>query len=285
MNSQYKIAGVITLFNPDEKIKFRIESILPFVEKLFLIDNSEKSNEDLSSAFQDNQKVEYCFNNSNLGIAASMNIAIKKAMDEKFDFLLTMDQDSEFEPNSLAKLISSISADENIAIYSPFHKNKFFTNPPQNSDNEEIFDVMTSGNLLNLNAVKRVGMFKEDYFIDYVDIEYCLRLRKNGFKIIRVNSSILNHNEANLMEKSFWGKKVYPPNHKPFRWYYKVRNFFYMKNQYKNDFAEYFKAEKKNIRNNIIKLILFEPEKLLKLKFIVKGFRDYQKNITGKMFL
>lgn len=283
MNSQYKIAGVITLFNPDEKIKFRIEAILPFVEKLFLIDNSEKLNEDIDSTYQDNQKVEYCFNNSNLGIAASMNIAIEKAIAEKFDFILTMDQDSEFEPNSLAKLISSLSADGNIAIYSPFHKNKFFTNPPQSSDNEEIFDVMTSGNFLNLNAVKRVGMFREDYFIDYVDIEYCLRLRKNGFKIIRVNSSILNHNEANLMVKSFWGKKVYPPNHKPFRWYYKIRNFFYLKDEYQSDFPEYFANEKKNIRNNIIKIFLFEDYKFQKVKFIIKGFFDYRKNVKGKL--
>jgi len=283
MKNQYKIAGVITLFNPDEKIKFRIEAILPFVEKLFLIDNSDGLNEYLSSTYKGNQKVEYCFNNSNLGIAASMNIAIEKAIAKKFDFLLTMDQDSEFEANSLAKIISAIISDDSIAIYSPFHKNKFFTNPPQSSDNEEIFDVMTSGNLLNLNSVKQVGKFREDYFIDYVDIEFCLRLRKNGFKIIRVNSSILNHNEANLMVKSFWGKKVYPPNHKPFRWYYKIRNFFYLKDEYQSDFPEYFANEKKNIRNNIIKIFLFEKHKFLKMKFIIKGFLDYRKNIRGKL--
>jgi rhamnosyltransferase len=85
------------------------------------------------------------------------------------------------------------------------------------------------------------------------------------------------------MVKSFWGKKVYPPNHKPFRWYYKIRNFFYLKDEYQSDFPEYFANEKKNIRNNIFKIFLFEDYKFQKVKFIIKGFFDYRKNVKGKL--
>lgn len=282
MNNQNKIAAVITLYNPDEKVNLRVESILPFVEKLYLIDNSDKSNENLLSNYLSNSKIEYIFNNDNLGIAASMNIAIEKALERDYNYLLTMDQDSQFENDSLEKLISSIKPDNSIAIYSPFHKNKYFTNPPT-QDMEEISDVMTSGNILSLHSVKQVGKFREDYFIDYVDIEFCLRLRKNGFKILRVNHSILMHNEADLIKKSFFGKDIYPPNHKPFRWYYKIRNYLYLRDEYQKDFPDYFINEKRNIRNNIIKLILFEPCKFSKLKYIVKGYISFKKKIAGKL--
>ncbi len=278
-----KIAAVITLYNPDEKIIIRAESLLPFVEKLFLIDNSDNSNDRIIEHFKNDLKVNYVFNGRNIGIAASMNIAIKLALEENFVFILTMDQDSEFESNSLEVLISTIQENEDVAIYSPFHKNKFFTKPSTNHNVEEVSDVMTSGNLLNLCAVKKVGFFREDYFIDYVDIEYCLRLRKNGYRILRVNSSILIHNEANLLEKNFIGKKIYPPNHKPFRWYYKVRNFFYLKKEYQQDFPDYFIIESRNIRNNIIKFLLYEREKYLKIKFAIKGYLDFRKNVKGKM--
>lgn len=285
MNDKKKIAAVITLFNPDEKIRTRLESIIPFTERIYLIDNSESVNDGLLNHFQSLQKVEYIFNGENLGIASAMNIGIKKALSEGFDYLLTLDQDSEFENNSLENLISSIQPNDKVAIYSPFHKNKFFTNPPSNEEYEEIPDVMTSGNLLNLKVVEKIGLFREDYFIDYVDIEYCLRLRKNDYKILRVNSSFLNHNEANLMRKSFLGKYVYPPNHKPFRWYYKIRNYFYLKDEYLSHFPEYFEKEKRNIRNNIFKIILFEKEKFLKIKFILRGYFDYRRNIKGKLIL
>jgi rhamnosyltransferase len=281
VNHKNKIAAVVTIFNPDEKIKVRLDSIFPFVEKLYIVDNSDQENKHISKYQQ--EKVEYIFNGENLGIAYAMNLGIEKAQSDGFNFLLTLDQDSEFDINSLENLILSIQSDDKVAIYSPFHKNKFFTNLPSNDQYEEVFDVMSSGNILNLEITKLVGLFREDYFIDYVDTEYCLRLRKNGYKIIRVNSSILNHNEANLMRKSFWGKYVYPPNHKPFRWYYKIRNFFYLRAQYRSDFPEYFLKEQRNIINNIIKLILFEPDKILKLRFIIKGFIDYKKNVKGKL--
>ncbi len=198
-------------------------------------------------------------------------------------FLLTMDQDSYFEGDSLRKLLLGINDDNKVGIYSPFHKNRFLTNLPQSEGLEEISDVMTSGNILNLSAVKTVGKFKEEYFIDYVDIEFCLRLRKNGYKIIRNNNSLLIHNEANLSKRKFFGKTVYPPNHSAERWYYKIRNYLYLKREYATDFPEYFRAEGKKIRNNIFKVLLFEKQKLKKMEMIIKGYFHFGKNITGKM--
>lgn len=283
MNNVENFAAVITLFNPDEKIINRIESILPFVAQIYIVDNSNSPNDKLKNHFQDQKKVEYIFNGDNIGIAAAMNIGIKKALDQNFVYLLTLDQDSEFESKSFENLISAIKPDQKIAIYSPFHKNKYFTNPPETDDIQEVSDIMTSGNILSLDAVKKVGYFKEEYFIDYVDIEYCLRLRKFGYKIMRVNNSFLIHSEANLSRRKILGFVVYPPNHKPFRWYYKIRNYCYLKKDYHMDFADYFIAESRNIRNNIIKILLFENEKYKKLKYAFRGYLDFRKNIKGRM--
>lgn len=276
------LAGVVVLYNPFSEIDENVKSFLDQLNYLFVIDNSEVSEKSFASLFSNLPKVRFLINNQNIGIAKAINLAIKKALDGGYKYLLTMDQDSKFEDSALKKLISKIG-DETVGIYSPFHKNKYFTNPPFDQEIEEVSDVMTSGNILNLEAVKKVGLFREDYFIDYVDIEYCLRLRKNGYKILRVNNSFLVHNEANLSKKSFFGKNVFPPNHKPFRWYYKIRNYLYLKEEYKIDFPEYFLKESKNIRNNIIKVILFEQNKILKLKMMIKGYLHYRKHITGKL--
>ena len=262
------IGGVVILYNPEDKFLENIKSFINHIANLIIIDNSERSNEKLIKDSINNFKIEYIFNSSNLGIASALNIAAIKAINKGYKFLLTMDQDSYFEDGSLKRLIHCIeeTKHETIGIYSPFHKNKFFTRPPQNKNIVEVSDVMTSGNILNLSIFKELGKFKEDYFIDYVDIEYCLRLRKNGYKVVRVNDSFLVHNEADLTRRKFFGLFVYPQNHSTLRWYYKIRNFYYMKDEYGSLFKDYFDKERKNIRNNILKVCYLKKIKLKKLK-------------------
>jgi rhamnosyltransferase len=277
------IAGVVVLYNPDSIVEKNIRSYLNQLVHLYIVDNSEQPDKTLSKIFSDTQKAEYIFNNRNLGMASALNIAVDRALKDGYSFLLTMDQDSYFEEGSLEILIENLSDANYVGIFSPFHKNKFFTNPPKLKGREEVSDIMTSGNVLNLSAVEKAGKFKEDYFIDYVDIEYCLRLRKYGYKIIRVNDSILVHNEANLSKRKIFGLTFYPQNHSAFRWYYKVRNFLYLKKEYYNSFSDYLEVEKKNIRNNIIKVLLFEKDKFKKLYMILKGYIHFHKHLTGKM--
>ena len=109
-------------------------------------------------------------------------MGVKLAIKESSDWLLTMDQDSKFEKNDLFKLIESIDEDDiqNIGIISPLHN---INELNMNSDNNHI--TMTSGNLLNLHILEKIGFFLEDLFIDSVDTEYCLRLYEHGYRIKR----------------------------------------------------------------------------------------------------
>ena len=277
-----KIAGIVVLYNPDLVVESNVDSYIHHINFLYIIDNSENINHELIDRISKYQKIEYIHNNANLGIAAALNIGVEKAIKSGYWFLLTMDQDSRFESGGLEILIQNITNPDITGIFSPFHKNRFSTKLPEKNGAEEVSDVMTSGNILNLSAVQKVGSFREDYFIDYVDIEYCLRLRRNGFNIIRINNSFLIHNEANLAQRKIFGFTVYPQNHSAVRWYYKIRNYLYLKQQYYLFFKEYFDKERKNIRNSIIKVLLFEDEKIKKLNMMFKGKIHFHKQIKGK---
>lgn len=277
------IACIVILYNPGDSVIKNVLSYLNSIQYNIVIDNSDKPIDSVSQHFVEQLNVDYIFNNENIGVAAALNLGIEKAVNAGYKYLLTMDQDSIFEGDSLEKLISEISNDINVGIYSPIHRNRFLTNPRQQDTIEEVSDVMTSGNMINLSVADKIGKFKEEYFIDYVDIEFCLRLRKNGYKILRINNSILNHNEANLSSRRFFCKAVYPPNHTAVRWYYKIRNYHYLKQEYSKYFPEYFITEKKNVRNNILKVLIYEKNKTDKVKMMIKGYMDYRKNITGRM--
>ena len=62
---------------------------------------------------------------------------------------------------------------------------------------------MQSGNLVNAAADEKLGDYKEEYFIDCVDYEYCLRAKRYGtYRIVQCGSAVLKHQPAVTCEKS-----------------------------------------------------------------------------------
>lgn len=281
MITDAKVAGVVVLYNPDRSVIKNVESYINQIHRLYVVDNSEALNTEVIDFLKKNGHIEYIPLNGNEGIARALNYAAKRAIEEKYDYLLTMDQDSTAPEGMVGEMLNAAGNVGNIAIISPLHGNKFNTEISKAGRTEEVLTTKTSGNLLKLSMFKKLGKFKEEYFIDYVDIEYCLRIHKKGYKIIQVNTAKLAHNEGALEVKMFFGIRVFPYNHDPMRWYYKARNLPYMMKEYKNDFPELFVLEKKLFVNNVLKIILYEKNKLVKLKWIVRGICDFRRGMVG----
>jgi rhamnosyltransferase len=278
-----KIAAVVVLYHPELNVIINIASYIDQVEKLFVVDNSDTVDNSIIKKILFYEKVEYIQNATNVGIAAALNIGARKAIDEGFHYLLTMDQDSKAPPNLIEKLIKTAVSNTNVGIVSPKHSNKFGThlNIPLTKD---VVRVMTSGNLLSLEAYKVAGDFNEDFFIDYVDIEYCMRLHHFGFNVIQLDNVIIEHNEANIVEKYLFKKKFYPTNNPPFRWYYKSRNLLYLRSQYSKIFPSQCGEELNIFIRNVVKILLFEDKKILKIKMILFGILDYLNKKKGRKF-
>ena len=84
---------------------------------------------------------------------------------------------------------------------------------------------MTSGNLLNLDIFNKIGPFREDFFIDYVDNEYCLKLNTYGYRIIQIKDAFLHHNLGYQNKHSYFGlKNTTTINYDPIRRYYSTKN-------------------------------------------------------------
>jgi rhamnosyltransferase len=278
-----KLAGVVVLYNPDNSVLDNINSYIDQVDKLYAVDNSEIANDVLVSKLKNNPKIQYIFNNGNLGIAAPLNLSAKKAIAEEYEWLLTMDQDSKATTDMITKLVDFIKSNkvDNIGILSPYHDIEM--GPPRGIGEYEVtLSVMTSGNLLNLAAYERTGTFREDFFIDYVDIEYCLRLNKKGYKVVILNDVNLIHNLGNITNIKSTLLKFKTSNHNALRRYYITRNRFYVRDLYITDYPDFIKNDIDGFYKEIVKIILGENQKLSKLKNILKGYFDYRHGLTGK---
>ena len=287
-----KLAGVVVLYNPSSKVRNNIDSYLDSLEKLYVVDNSLEDN----SKFYEDKKIEYISNGKNVGIAAALNMGAKRAIQDKFEWLLTMDQDSAFDKNGIElmleflervrtdKFVQNIISTkyDRIGLISPLHMT--IMNPNDQSKGiDSPLNVMTSGNIINLAAYKKIGGFKEWFFIDGVDFDYCLNLRKHKYEIFRLNYIRLQHSLGNGIYKKFFFKEMYSLNHSSTRRYYIVRNRHYLYDLYKNDFPDYCKLELSRTRREALKILLCEDKKIEKLKAMYRGYRDYKKGIKGEL--
>lgn len=283
-----KIAACVVLYNPPLQVISNIQSYYPFVDCLIAVDNSEQKNEAIADALQSNfLNVIYHPLNANLGIATALNIACKMAVDKGFDWLLTMDQDSSFMADDLSKMIADIDAIEarygKVGIITPYHVLAEGFTEALKEDFTVRKIAMTSGNLLNLKAYQVAGAFEEKLFMDLVDYEYCLRLRKNTYNIIQDNKVRLKHLLGNFRIHRFFGKKIGISNHNYQRRYYMTRNSLIVG-------ARHYKTDKHFFYNTLLNLILdpflilfYEDNKLAKMKSIWKGIVHFLTGKSGKI--
>ncbi|WP_461489920.1 glycosyltransferase family 2 protein, partial [Pontibacter sp. HJ8] len=197
------------------------------LHRLYLLDNTESPSHAVRKAVEEEfNEVEYIHLPHNQGIAKALNTAASRAAKQGFDWLLTMDQDSKASDNMIERLLEvcDIYGKEELGIIAPKYLQQTDTSATAGSGLEEVDIVITSGNLLNLNAFIKTGPFREDFFIDYVDHEYCLRLRLAGYKIIVNNSVLLYHELGNSQSHHLFGKSVIASHHNPLRRYYITRN-------------------------------------------------------------
>ncbi|RED19601.1 rhamnosyltransferase [Flavobacterium cutihirudinis] len=278
------LAAVVILYNPINSISEIVGSYIENVDMVYLIDNSVDVNQNLAKELN-KSKFRYLANGDNLGIAKALNIGCEMALNDGFRWVLTMDQDSNFLHFNKKDVISFIEANENskIALYYPTYLigeteyDKFLV-----EDNEPIV-VMTSGNIIDLNIYTLVNGFDEKLFIDYVDTDYCLKLKTSGFKIFHLSNFKLQHELGNSRYINFFNKKALITNHSHVRRYYITRNRFYVMSRYRKKSKIFFNSEMKVFVNELMKILFFESNKFLKIKSIFKGYVDFRSKKYGKL--
>lgn len=276
------IAAVVVLFNPDVDVVQNISSYIACVEKVYIIDNSNFSNEHLFRTLPFTDSLEYVFNNGNLGIAKALNIGCELAIKAGMQWVLTMDQDSRFL-NLDSKIISPVlnTVDSHIVLYYPNVLLEGVVYDRYIMENNEPIIVMTSGNFINLKAYQIVAGFDDKLFIDYVDIDYCLKLRAAGYAIALLPDAYLAHELGQSKSVTLLTFKAIVTNHSSLRRYYITRNRLYVSKKYKTVSSVFTKTEKRIFINDLLKILLFEDQKISKLKSIFRGYKDFRNNKFG----
>lgn len=271
--NQLKFCVGIIWFNPTPKDVKRLSIIEKCFDKVYIYDNSPVNNKKYLTDYFLSKKIEYFYNGKNEGISIPFNYIAKKA--KNYDFLFALDQDTEIKENAIIDLKKYIRNhfNENVGIYCP---NIYFkTEPKIDNLSDSIQNTITSCSMLNLDIFNKLGGYDNNIFLDGVDREYCFRLKKYGYKIIRVNNILIKQNLGNG-KKNIFG--IY--EHAPIRTYYITYNKYYFIDKYPGYFKGWKRLKYLNLSNlkQELSIILFEKNKIRKLKLIKKAKDDYKYN-------
>jgi rhamnosyltransferase len=273
----------MVVYNPDLALEQNIKALLNEVARLIVVDNcSEPPVRSRVAALAAACNFEVIWNKENIGLAAGLNIGIRCALaNEQHRWIATFDQDSRVFPGFSTALLAAHAAcpfRDKVAIIAPHHVSSLEVGdemPPHDGlQFQEITVAIQSGSLFSRSAFKDAGLFDEAFFIDYIDFEFCLRLRKHGFRLIEATEALIYHRVGTPTRHRFLGISCTVFNHSPLRRYYAARNRLHVYRRYALSDPRWICHDIWSWFKEIVKLVLFESNRWEKLAFAARGVWD-----------
>ena len=275
---------IIVAYKPDLKSFKRVfQNQQSNFRDIILVNNSpEIALESLKS-----KKVTIINNASNIGLAAALNIGILEAKKQGADMVALFDQDTllanDFSQNML-KHMNAYQGSKKPALFSPVFFNhvtddygsiinfKPFRLIRSKPDKKETIAhpqyVITSGSFIPLSVLDDVGLMREELFIDFVDIEWCLRARAKEYEIVSFPQVEIAHHLGDS-SVSFMGTNY--PIHSPLRIYYYFRNAMYLYRLREIDWNWRVVDSARNLFRFLF-YMLFVKDRPTYFKYIIKGY-------------
>jgi rhamnosyltransferase len=286
--NERQTCAVVVAFHPNiNKLLQNIEAILAECNHLVLFDNS--SLPELFSKTKDLVNVHYHSCNTNVGVACAQNYGINYAMQHHFDYVILFDQDSSPSNNMISTLLTTITElnqkSEIVCSVGPYfyntvtqsytkfirYQNGLMKRLSPISDNDktpiEADYIISSGQVIKLSSIPKIGYMNEQLFIDYIDIDWGLRAIQNGYRIYGVPSATMQHDLGDRLIK-FMGKSYLCRT--PLRHYYMIRNCIYLSFYSKLPIA----WKLRETYGSLLKFFaycLLTKQKIENLRFMTKG--------------
>lgn len=300
-----RLTGIV-LYNPDlERLRQNITACTKQVDEIICVDNGSNNIRQIKKLIKELEEVKdtsrarfitLLQNDKNLGIAKALNQILVYARDNKYEWVLSLDQDSIILPGLLDgyEEVVDISKRKNekwfsgtLSILTAVYQDRNSKlRPKTNGEFEEISECITSASYSNVEALLSVGGYDEKMFIDYVDYDICATLKEHGYSIVRWNHIGFIHEVGRAQTINFFGIQTNVHNESAFRKYFQIRNHLYFIRKHSglvNKWVEY---------RRVIKLflltVIYENNRKEKLKAMLKGVRDsskmiYNSNETGDL--
>lgn len=241
-----KSCAIVVTYHPDITALLKLLGQLNKETDFVVIDNGSPEIERLAESITVYKRCRELLRlPANEGLAKALNRGIAWAREHDKEYVFLFDQDSSLcdlfisrmiaAYHSASKLGSTAIAAIGPRIINPqtmrqtpfkvFNRMLFRTDRAYaNSKTFFVADfLITSGTLVVLPHLDRIGVMKENYFIDNVDLEWCFRAKSLGFDLVGTDEAVLYHAIGERSENPLVRAGIMA-QHNPSRTYYSSRN-------------------------------------------------------------
>jgi rhamnosyltransferase len=271
--------AIIVSYNPTNDIFKNLVKHLEIFQKVIIIDNgtSQVIFEQLESFSKAYDQIELISLNKNYGIAYALNCGIKRGLKLKFTWIVSFDQDS-FPSDRILEYYNKVIEDiKDKSIIGLIGGSFSFSGTSLSHESitwNNSLSIITSGTLYNCEIFGTTGFFDEKLFIDSVDFEFNLRVRKNKFLTIKIDQPIINHTLGNPIERNILNITLKSTNHGYERRYYMARNHVIITKRYFFNFPGWILKKNYFFIKSLFQILIVEQDVKLKLHNILLGLKD-----------
>ncbi len=276
-----KVGVVVVAYNPEHQVPTNLRA-LDGHHSLVVVDNSPIANEDVRVATEE-MGGKYILAGRNLGISGALNLGFDQLRQEDpdVDAFLCFDQDSQVQSGFISTMVTQYEAligeNPRVAWLGPRYVDSSSAQPLDRvGDTATVLEratLFTSGLFLPAKTLDAVGPFDPSYFVDHADSEICLRARAMGLQNFQVPAARLKHRLGATTFHRVGRRTVRTTNHPPERLRSMTANRLRLwKTYWSTDRRWILGTDVPGFFQDVVKLVLFERNRIAKLSAIASGF-------------
>lgn len=297
----YGVCSIIVTFNRKELLLANIEKLLTQTVQsdIYIIDNKSTDGTYqylIDNGIISNVNLYYYCTEKNIGGAGGFAYGLRLAFENDYKFAWLMDDDGyPFENVTLNNLLEAYKLlnTEKLILNSLVIekeqdrltfglKGEFNIKKIQDMANKNmIFDEINpfNGTLIPRSVIKKIGYPRADFFINYDEVEYISRAKKEGIRVVTIVNSYYYHPAHEAKLRYIFGKTIGFPQGAIWQIYYRTRNTIYTKCLYESKKDALIYA----IKSWITSLFFSDSNNLKRNLYITKGIiagfkGDFSKN-------
>jgi GT2 family glycosyltransferase/glycosyltransferase involved in cell wall biosynthesis len=187
-------------------------------ERILIVDNGSQdgSAESLRETLSGVEVVE---TGANLGFSGGCNVALRRILESSAHFALLVNSDAVLHPDAIGALVHAAQVHQDAGVLAPVLLSR---EEPDHIASAGLSYSQTTGRikhravgrplrlltpltthqvdavsgcvmLIRLAALRRAGLLREEFFFYFEDLEFCLRIREAGFKVLCVPDAVAYH--------------------------------------------------------------------------------------------
>jgi rhamnosyltransferase len=282
---------IFVLYQPTEAFVCNLAKARVACPNVVAVDNSPEADLRLHQFLRE-QGIQVIFNHNEGGLAGAYNRGAEVLLARECDLIFLLDQDSDIDGSFFEGMILAAAGLSGAFLMGPkiyeielqkympvIPPDRHFPKPFRIDDQTEgLFPtlcIISSGSAISAAAYRKLGAFREDYFIEYVDVEYSLRARSQGVPVYMNAAVTLRQNNGRIERHG----KFFTTNHAAWRRYYIARNMAHCLRLYRSYCGLHWLSGLMTIHQAAL-VLLFDSNKLKKLTAIACGYVD---GVFGKL--